>query len=145
DGAGGHDDHLGAARAEGGEVGGDPVQPVRAGAGVVLLHHEGAADLHHQALGVREAGDHGAAAADARPATGSARVGAGGLRRTSWIMSCNARSTSGTPCPDTPDSSITGRPDALRSAARRAEVSRGVIASALLRPISSGFSARPPP
>ena len=55
-------------------------------------------------------------------------------------MFCSARNTSGTPWPLTPDSSMTGRPDAFRNAATREEASRGVMASVLFRPISSGFS-----
>ncbi len=65
--------------------------------------------------------------------------------RAASIIDCNARSTSGTPCPVTPDSSITCRPDAFASAARRAVASRGVMASTLFSPISSGLSASPPP
>ena len=65
--------------------------------------------------------------------------------RAPCTQSISRRSCSGTPWPLTPDISATGWPEARASAARRAEASRGLIASALFSTISSGLSARPPP
>ena len=105
-----------------GDILGDSGQPGRARAGRVLVHDQRAADLDDHAAGGGERWRHAAA-----------------FCRVSWMMFCNARNTSGTPWPVTPDSSITGRPEALRNAAAREEISRGVIASILFRPISSRF------
>ena len=58
DGAGGDHDDVDTARPQGGDVGGHAVEPGGAGRGFVLVHHQGAADLHHQALGRGERGDH---------------------------------------------------------------------------------------
>ncbi len=65
--------------------------------------------------------------------------------RAAWLAFIRRRSSSGTPAPVAPDSSATAWPDARARAARRAEVSRGVMASDLFRTSSSGLSARPPP
>ena len=58
DGAGGDHDHVDAARAQRGDVGGHAIEPGGAGRGLVRVDHQRAADLHHQALGGGEGGDH---------------------------------------------------------------------------------------
>ena len=61
-------------------------------------------------------------------------------------LSISARSSSGTPWPvDARHQHAPACPDAAPAPARRAEVSRGVIASVLFSAISSGLSASPPP
>ena len=84
--------------------------------------------------------------AGATPSPNPLPQGGGDLRpAAASIIDCNARSTSGTPCPVTPESSMTRRPEAFASAVRRAVASRGVMASTLFNPISSALSASPPP
>src|SRR5580692_1495099 len=76
----------------------------------LLVDDQCAADLDDHTAGLSERRYHAAA-----------------FCRVSWIMFCNARNTSGTPWPVTPDSTMTGRPEAFRNAAARAEISLGVI------------------
>ena len=54
DGAGGDDDDFGAALAQGGDVGGDAVEPGGAGGGLFLVDDEGAADLDDDARCARD-------------------------------------------------------------------------------------------
>ena len=122
DGAGGHHDHVGAAGAERGDVGGHALEPGGAGRGLVRVDHQRAADLHHQALG-RGRRDGGRGCTQYSPSPCGRGLGGGGCRicapspqpppargggdlwphaaSPAWLRrscDCSARSTSGTPC-----------------------------------------------